>query len=78
MTSTFTERSVAQLAKSSDLYLFEDALREGDTIHAVIRGSAVNNDGAQKAGFAAPSVEGQVAVVKEALAMADVSPDSIG
>ena len=36
-----------------------DALRDGDTIHAVIRGSAINNDGAGKVGFTAPSVEGQ-------------------
>jgi acyl transferase domain-containing protein len=39
-----------------------DAQRDGDTIHAVIRGSAVNNDGARKAGYAAPSVQGQAAL----------------
>ena len=36
-----------------------DALADGDTIYAVIRGSAVNNDGSAKVGFTAPSVEGQ-------------------
>ena len=37
----------------------EDALRDGDNIYAVIRGSAVNNDGSRKAGYLAPSVDGQ-------------------
>ena len=36
-----------------------DALADGDTIHAVIRGSAINNDGALKVGYTAPSVDGQ-------------------
>ncbi len=40
-----------------------DALADGDTIHAVIQGSAVNNDGALKVGFTAPSVEGQAQVI---------------
>jgi len=55
----------------------EDAVRDGDTIHAVIRGSAVNNDGALKIAFTAPSVEGQAAVIGEALAAADVDPETI-
>lgn len=55
----------------------EDALRDGDRIRAVIRGSAVNNDGSVKVGFTAPSEEGQAAVVAEALAAAGVPPDSI-
>jgi phthiocerol/phenolphthiocerol synthesis type-I polyketide synthase E len=55
-----------------------DAIRDGDCIHAVIKGSAINNDGAQKVGFTAPSIQGQAAVIGEALAVADVSPDSIG
>ncbi len=54
-----------------------DAVADGDTILAVIRGSAVNNDGALKAGYTAPSVEGQTRVVAEALAMAGVAADSI-
>ncbi|HYG63315.1 MAG TPA: amino acid adenylation domain-containing protein, partial [Thermoanaerobaculia bacterium] len=56
----------------------EDALAHGDTIHAVILGSAVNNDGgSSKAGYTAPSVAGQAAVISAALADAGVSPESI-
>lgn len=54
-----------------------DALADGDTIHAVIKGSAVNNDGALKIGYTAPSVDGQAEVVADALAMAGVSAESI-
>jgi acyl transferase domain-containing protein len=54
-----------------------DAVAEGDTIQAVIRGSAINNDGAQKAGYTAPSVGGQARAIAEAMAVAQVSPDSI-
>ncbi|HEY3741322.1 MAG TPA: type I polyketide synthase [Bryobacteraceae bacterium] len=55
----------------------DDALRDRDSIHAVILGSAVNNDGATKGTYTAPSVERQSAVVREALANAAVAPDSI-
>lgn len=55
-----------------------DALADGDPVRAVIRGWAVNNDGANKVGYTAPSVEGQAAVVLEALEVAGVEPDSIG
>ena len=55
-----------------------DAIADRDTIHAVIRGSAVNNDGAAKAGYTAPSVDGQADVVTEALANAAIDADSIG
>jgi acyl transferase domain-containing protein/acyl carrier protein len=55
-----------------------DALADGDPIHAVIRGSAVNNDGAGKAGYTAPSIESQTQVVAEALTMARVDPATIG
>ncbi|PTL74938.1 type I polyketide synthase [Vitiosangium sp. GDMCC 1.1324] len=54
-----------------------DALEQGDTIHAVIRGSAVNNDGSLKVGFTAPGVDGQANVISEALAVAGLEPDSI-
>jgi len=54
-----------------------DALADGDRIHAVIRGSAINNDGARKVGYLAPSVNGQAEVVAEALAVADVPAESI-
>ena len=47
-----------------------DAIADGDTIHAVIKGSAVNNDGAEKAGYTAPSVNSQADAVVEALANA--------
>ncbi|HEX2091292.1 MAG TPA: thioester reductase domain-containing protein [Longimicrobiaceae bacterium] len=56
----------------------EEALEDGDVIHAVIRASAVNNDGSLKAGFTAPSVGGQAAVIAEALALARVDPETIG
>jgi acyl transferase domain-containing protein len=55
-----------------------DALEEGDTIHAVIKGSAVNNDGAAKVGYTAPGVEGQAGVIEEALAVASVGPETVG
>ncbi|MEW2520833.1 type I polyketide synthase [Actinacidiphila alni] len=55
-----------------------DALRDGDTVHAVIRGSAINNDGALKVGYTAPSVAGQARVVQDALADARVRPEDIG
>ncbi|MEM7482028.1 MAG: amino acid adenylation domain-containing protein [Acidobacteriota bacterium] len=56
----------------------DDALADGDTIHAVIKGSALNNDGSDKVGFTAPSVAGQVAVIRAALADANVEPGTIG
>jgi acyl transferase domain-containing protein/NADPH:quinone reductase-like Zn-dependent oxidoreductase/acyl carrier protein len=55
----------------------EDAMAAGDLIRAVILGSAINNDGARKVGYAAPSVEGQVAVIAEALGVAGVEPDQV-
>lgn len=55
----------------------EDALADGDNIHAVIRGSAVNNDGSRKVGYLAPSVEGQARAAAEALSIADVEPGSV-
>ena len=55
----------------------EDALAERDHIYAVIRGSAINNDGSLKVGYTAPSVEGQAEVVAMAQAMAEVNPETI-
>ena len=55
-----------------------DAMADGDHIDAVIRGSAVNNDGASKIGYTAPSVDGQAKVIAEAIAMAGVEAQSIG
>ena len=54
------------------------ALEDGDRIHAVIRGSAVNNDGAMKMTYAAPAVAGQAEVIAEAHAVADVDSSTIG
>ncbi|MBT53145.1 MAG: polyketide synthase [Mameliella sp.] len=54
-----------------------DAVADGDHIWAVIKGSAVNNDGAQKAGYLAPSVEGQAVAVAEAQAIAGVTADTV-
>ncbi len=56
----------------------DDALADRDCVLAVIRGSAVNNDGAGKVGYMAPSVDGQAEAISEALAMADVPVESIG
>ncbi|MCF1496230.1 acyltransferase domain-containing protein [Agrobacterium vitis] len=55
----------------------EDALADGDTINAVILGSAVNNDGGLKASFTAPQVDSQAAVIAAAQAASGVEPDSI-
>ena len=55
----------------------EDALSGGDTILAVIKGSAANNDGSLKVGFTAPSVDGQAAVIGAALDVAEVTPETI-
>ncbi|WP_017460533.1 hybrid non-ribosomal peptide synthetase/type I polyketide synthase [Dyella ginsengisoli] len=55
-----------------------DAVADGDTIYAVIRGVGVNNDGGDKASFGAPSVRGQAAVIRQALDSAGVSAASIG
>ncbi|WP_240147781.1 polyketide synthase [Luteibacter yeojuensis] len=54
-----------------------DALRDGDPVYAVIRGAAVNNDGAVKASFTAPNAAGQAAVIAMALEDAGVSPRDI-
>jgi acyl transferase domain-containing protein/acyl carrier protein len=75
--------AAAQGTVSSDgagvvvLKRLSDAIKEGDTIHAVIRGSAMNNDGRMKVGYTAPSGDGESRVIGEALAMAGVEPNSI-
>lgn len=55
----------------------EDALADGDNIYAVIRGASVNNDGSLKAGYTAPSIEGQASAIVEAHAIAGIRPESI-
>ncbi|MEU4743916.1 type I polyketide synthase, partial [Actinosynnema sp. NPDC023658] len=56
----------------------DDALRDGDHVYAVIKGTAINNDGASKASFTAPSVEGQARATASALLAADVDAGDIG
>src|SRR5262249_3898093 len=56
----------------------EDAVRDNDTIHAVIAGTAAINDGARKAGFTAPGPAGQATAIRAALAVGGVDPDTIG
>jgi phthiocerol/phenolphthiocerol synthesis type-I polyketide synthase E len=55
-----------------------DALESGDPIEAVIRGSAINNDGSEKLGYTAPRIGGQAQVIRAALATAEVDPATIG
>ncbi len=55
-----------------------DAERDGDTVYAVIRGVGINNDGAKKASFTAPTVDGQAAAISMALAQAGWDADSVG
>ncbi len=56
----------------------EDAFADGDSIYAVIRGFGINNDGSNKVGYTAPSVEGQAAAMRAAHAMAQFDPQTIG
>jgi len=56
---------------------YSDALEDKDIIHAIIKGSAINNDGSRKAAYTAPSVEGQASVINIAHQMAEVEPESI-
>jgi len=54
-----------------------DALADGDPIHAIIRGAAINNDGAHKVGYAAPSISGQANVIAAAQTFAGIDPETI-
>lgn len=55
----------------------DDAIRDRDRIYAVIRGTACNNDGNRKVSYTAPSVEGQAEVIRRAVAMANIAPESV-
>jgi len=55
----------------------EDALAAGDTVHAVIKGSAINNDGSGKVGYTAPSVTGQARVIRSALLSAEIEAETL-
>ncbi len=70
--TVFSDGAAAALLKR-----LSDALRDGDPIYAVIRGTAVNNDGGIKASFTAPSSAGQAAVITMALNSAGVEASSI-
>ncbi len=55
----------------------DDAIRDRDHIYATVKGSALNNDGSEKASFTAPSVRGQAEVIAMAQAVAGVKPDAV-
>jgi acyl transferase domain-containing protein len=59
------------------LKLLTAALKDRDTVYGVIKGSAINNDGHDKVGYTAPSVEGQTEVIARALALSGVHPEQI-
>jgi non-ribosomal peptide synthase protein (TIGR01720 family) len=54
-----------------------DAIASGDYIYAVIKGTAINNDGEVKVGFTAPSVDGQASAIAEAIMLAEIEPETI-
>jgi len=56
----------------------KDALKDQDHIHAIIKGSAINNDGIRKVGYTSPSVEGQAECIKMAHKLGRVNPTTIG
>ena len=60
------------------LKTLKNALKDGDNIWAIIRGSGINNDGKDKVGFAAPSIDGQTEVIMMAQKWAKIEPESIG
>ncbi|MDM9379458.1 condensation domain-containing protein [Chlorogloeopsis sp. ULAP01] len=55
----------------------EDALRDHDTIYAIIKGSAINNDGAFKVSYTAPRIDTQAKVIRTAQIVAEVEPETI-
>ncbi len=57
---------------------YQDAVDDGDRIHAVIRGSAINNDGSTKMNYAAPNAAGQAEAIAEAHAVADIDSSTVG
>ncbi|MGY5035584.1 type I polyketide synthase [Streptomyces sp. 900116325] len=77
----FDERSAGTLPGNGAgivvLRRYEDAVRDGATIYALIRGSAVTNDGIAKISMTAPGIEGQSAAITEALATAELNPQQI-
>lgn len=59
------------------LKMFDKAIADNDDIYAVIKGSAINNDGCDKAGFTAPSINGQARAIRNAIYAAKVRPEEI-
>ncbi|WP_223068394.1 type I polyketide synthase [Paenibacillus caui] len=59
------------------LKMLDDAIRDGDHIYAVIKGTAINNDGNLKAGYTAPSPKGQMIAIRSAHHVAEVDPETI-
>ncbi|MGK0372776.1 MAG: acyl transferase domain-containing protein, partial [Glaciecola sp.] len=55
----------------------EDAVADGDNVHAVIKASAINNDGSNKVSYLAPSVDGQAAAIRETIELAEIDPASV-
>lgn len=78
---TFDEKAEGSVSSNGIgivvLKRLEDALADGDYIHAVIRGSAINNDAALRVGFTAPGIDGQAKVIRMAQIMAEVEPEMI-
>ena len=56
---------------------YEDAVANGDTVYGIVRGTAINNDGAQKIGYLAPGVDGQATAVAEALSISGVDASDV-
>lgn len=56
---------------------FEETVADGDYIYAVVKGTAINNDGVRKIGYTAPSVEGQAEVIRAAQQIAHIEPETI-
>jgi len=77
----FDEKSLGTVGGSGAgvvvLKRLEDAAADNDTVHAVIKGSAVNNDGIRKAGYTAPSIDGQCEVICDAIQIAGVDPETV-
>jgi phthiocerol/phenolphthiocerol synthesis type-I polyketide synthase E len=57
---------------------FDDAVRDGDHVHALVLGSAMNNDGRDRVGYSAPGMDGQAAVIEDAIRVSQVDPRRIG
>ncbi|MCB2311581.1 condensation domain-containing protein [Clostridium tagluense] len=55
----------------------EDAIKDHDNIYAIIKGSAINNDGSRKVGYTAPSASGEATAIKQALSASQVNPETI-